>query len=324
MVIDPSTRTGSDTYEILERLLQTDQLNQVSAIVSQTRRHKGSPQGAIIVSGLAGSARALLLVALEKKLGRRIVFVARSNREAEEIQPDVEFFYHKISRAPALSESEPDRGPESQKVSSESPVTSAVATLPCSDSDPYDGASPHAEVLEERALALFRAAGARGPDSPRIVLTSLRALSQRAPSPESIRSSGITLRVKDEMPLELIVDLLISTGYMREEPVSSVGEFSVRGGILDVFSPAEDAPHRLEFFGDTVDSIREFDPDTQRSTRRVAESMMPPMRELTVRREEFMGWAEQAARRWTLEIFRRDLRARLAHAERGEPFPGWE
>jgi transcription-repair coupling factor (superfamily II helicase) len=324
MVIDPSTRTGSDTYEILERLLQTDQLSQVSAIVNQTRRHKGSPPGAIIVSGLAGSARALLLVALEKKLGRRIVFVARSNREAEEIQSDVEFFYHKISGAPASSESEPDRGPESQKVSFESPVTSAVATLPCSDSDPYDGASPHAEVLEERALALFRAAGPPGPEQPRIVLTSLRALAQRAPSPESIRSSGITLRVKDEMPLELIVDLLISTGYLREEPVSSVGEFSLRGGILDVFSPAEDAPHRLEFFGDTVDSVREFDPDTQRSTRRVTGSLIPPMRELSVRREEFIAWADAAAKRWTEEIFRRDLRARLAHAERGEPFPGWE
>src|SRR6185436_12938948 len=115
-----------------------------------------------------------------------------------------------------------------------------------------------------------------------------------------------------------------AAGYVREEPVASVGEFSLRGGILDVFSPAHDAPHRVEFFGDTVESIREFDPETQRSVNRVNETIIVPMRELSVRREEFMQWAEAAERRWTDERFRRDLRARLAHAERGEPFPGWE
>ena len=118
------------------------------------------------------------------------------------------------------------------------------------------------------------------------------------------------------MPLELIVDLLIASGYVREEPVGAVGEFSLRGGILDVFSPAHDAPHRIEFFGDTVDSIREFDADTQRSTGRVTESIIVPMRELSVRREEFMSWAEAAERRWTDERVRarpsRETRARGA------------
>src|SRR5262249_49254434 len=113
-------------------------------------------------------------------------------------------------------------------------------------------------------------------------------------------------------------------GYLREEPVGAVGEFSLRGGILDVFSPAHEAPHRIEFFGDEVESIREFDPDTQRSVGRARESMIVPMRELSVRREEFMSWAEAAERYWSDERFRRDLRSRLAHAERGETFPGWE
>jgi transcription-repair coupling factor (superfamily II helicase) len=334
MAIDPSIRTGSDSHEILERLLQSDQLDRLAALVNRTRGAAPRP-GAVIVSGLAGSARALLLVALEEKLERRIVFVARSNREAEEIQPDVEFFYSGLTQAGELERGAPG-AQDSHKSGSESSSGPAVVAIPSSDGDPYDGTSPHAEVLEERALALYRAASesaagesaASEPEpsrqSARIVLTSLRALAERAPSPESISSSGITLKIKDEMPLELIVDLLISSGYVREEPVASVGEFSLRGGILDVFSPAHDWPHRLEFFGDVVDSIREFDPDTQRSTHRVSESRIPPMRELSVRREEFIGWADIAARRWTGEIFRRDLRARLAHAERGEQFPGWE
>jgi transcription-repair coupling factor (superfamily II helicase) len=111
---------------------------------------------------------------------------------------------------------------------------------------------------------------------------------------------------------------------VRQEPVGAVGEFSLRGGILDVFSPAHDAPHRIEFFGDAVDSIREFDADTQRSIGRATETVIVPMREMAVRREEFMAWGEAAERHWADERFRRDLRARLAHAERGEPFPGWE
>ncbi|MEK6323330.1 MAG: transcription-repair coupling factor [Acidobacteriota bacterium] len=252
------------------------------------------------MSGLAGSARALVLTSLEKKLGRRVVFVARSNREVEEFHSDVSFFYCALN---GVNTSE-----------------SSVLTIPAVEADPYDGTSPHLEVLEQRALALYRAT--RG--EARIVLTSLGALAERTISPDLLKASSITMRLGEDMPPELIVDLLIAAGYVRQEPVGSVGEFSLRGGILDVFSPAHDAPHRIEFFGDSVESIREFDPDTQRSVGRASESTIVPMRELSVRREEFMSWAEAAERHWEDERFRRDLRARLAHAERGEPFPGWE
>jgi transcription-repair coupling factor (superfamily II helicase) len=254
----------------------------------------------VVMSGLAGSARALVLAALEKKLARRVVFVARSNREVEDFQPDTAFFYCALN---GVNTSE-----------------ASVLTIPAVEADPYDGTSPHLEVLEQRALALYRAT--RG--EARIVLTSLGALAERTISPDLLKASSIALRVGEEMPPELIVDLLIAAGYVREEPVGAVGEFSLRGGILDVFSPAHDAPHRIEFFGDAVESIREFDPDTQRSVCRASESTLVPMRELAVRREEFMSWADAAERHWEDDRFRRDLRARLAHAERGEPFPGWE
>ncbi len=254
----------------------------------------------VVVSGLAGSARALVLTALEKKLARRIVFVARSNREIEEFHSDVDFFFCAFNGAISSDQS--------------------VLMIPAVEADPYDGTSPHAEVLEQRALALYRAT--RG--EARIVLTSVGALAERTISPDTLKASSITLNAGEEMPPELIVDLLIAAGYVREEPVGAVGEFSLRGGILDVFSPAHDAPHRIEFFGDAVESIREFDPDTQRSVGRVTQSNLVPMRELAVRREEFMSWAEAAEAHWSDARFRRDLRARLAHAERGEPFPGWE
>ena len=279
--------------EIFGRLFESSELAQLESVIRAGSR-------VVVASGLAGSARALVLVALEKKLGRKIIFVARSNREVEEFQSDVEFFFCAINGVGASDQS--------------------VLAIPAIEADPYDGTSPHAEVLEQRALALYRAT--RG--DARILLTSLGALAERTLSPDLLKASSITLRPAEEMPPELIVDLLIAAGYVRQEPVGAVGEFSLRGGILDVFSPAHEAPHRIEFFGDAVESIREFDPDTQRSVGRASESVIVPMRELAVRREEFMTWAEAAERHWQDDRFRRDLRARLAHAERGEPFPGWE
>src|SRR4029078_4399276 len=118
------------------------------------------------------------------------------------------------------------------------------------------------------------------------------AIAERTIPPNLLTASSIGLRVGEDMPPELIVALLISSGYLRQEPVGAVGEFCLRGGIFDVFSPAHDAPHRIEFFGDTVASIREFDADIQRSIGKVRESNLVRMRELSVRREEFMQWAE--------------------------------
>lgn len=278
--------------EIFGNLFQSAELDRLASEIKAGHR-------TVVVSGLAGSARALMLTAIEKRLGRRVVFVARSNREVEEIQSDTDFFFCALN------------GTSSEH---------SVLTIPAVEADPYDGTSPHVEVLEQRALALHRAT--RG--EARILLTSIGALAERTISPGWLKASSITLRSGEEMPPELIVDLMIAAGYVREEPVGSVGEFSLRGGILDVFSPAHDAPHRIEFFGDAVESIRDFDPDTQRSVGRATESIIVPMRELSVRREEFMTWADQAERHWEDPRFRRDLRARIAHAERGEPFPGWE
>ena len=291
MAINLTPLTGY--AEIFRRLFESSEFEQLASEINAGRR-------VVVVSGLAGSARALVLAALEKKLARRVIFVARSNREVEEFQPDVDFFFCAINGVSTSDQS--------------------VLAIPAVEADPYDGTSPHAEVLEQRALALYRAT--RG--EARILLTSVGALAERTISPDLLKASSIALRVGEEMPPELIVDLLIAAGYVRQEPVGAVGEFSLRGGILDVFSPAHDTPHRIEFFGDAVESIREFDPDTQRSVGRASESTIVPMRELSVRREEFMSWAEAAERYFEDDRFRRDLRARLAHADRGEPFPGWE
>ena len=192
--------------------------------------------------------------------------------------------------------------------------------LPSSESDPYAGGSPHAETLERRALALWRLARTQ---TDFVLLTS-RAMARRTIPPAEILKAGAVLRRDEDTAPEELVDKLIAGGYVREDPIAAVGEFSMRGGILDVWPPGRDAPARIEFFGDTVDSIREFDPETQLSTTQLTQIEIPPMRELMVRASDFREWASHARMRWRDERFARSLRDRTVYADEGESFPGWE
>src|SRR5919206_3876466 len=133
-------------------------------------------------------------------------------------------------------------------------------------------------------------------------------MARRMVSPDQIVKAGAVLRRDQDFAPEELVDKLIAAGYVREDPVAAVGEFSMRGGILDVWPPGRDAPVRIEFFGDTVDSIREFDPETQLSTTQLTEVEIAPMRELIVRASDFRLWAEAARERWSDERYARALR----------------
>ena len=116
---------------------------------------------------------------------------------------------------------------------------------------------------------------------------------------EDYRRLALELRVGEELPLETIEAHLQSIGYERRDPVEMVGEYSIRGGILDVF-PADSArPLRIEFFGDEIESIRRFDVEIQRSVMKISEARVLPLTEQP--REgvrDIPGW-EFAVRRWT-------------------------
>src|SRR5581483_11123028 len=100
---------------------------------------------------------------------------------------------------------------------------------------------------------------------PRVVLTTVQALLQPVPDREQLARRRRRLRVGQEVPPEELVAWLIEQGFQRMEAVEVPGEFSQRGGILDVFAPDAEAPYRVEFLGDEVESIRQFAPETQRS-----------------------------------------------------------
>jgi transcription-repair coupling factor (superfamily II helicase) len=255
----------------------------------------------ISVSGLAaGPARALVVAALQREAGKPFAVVTQANRDLEAWERDVRFWYCAL------------RG--------RSECEETVLLLPSSESDPYAGASPHAETLERRALTLWRLAQGAGD----FVLLTARALARRTVPPEQVRRAGAVLRRDEEHAPEELLAKLVASGYVREDPVGAVGEFSMRGGILDVWSPGHASPVRVEFFGDMVDSIREFDPETQLSIGQLKEVSIAPMRELSATSEDFRLWAEFARERWSDERFARSLQDRTVFADEGETFPGWE
>jgi transcription-repair coupling factor (superfamily II helicase) len=255
----------------------------------------------ISLSGLAAEpARALVLAALQREVGKCFAVVTQANRDLEGWERDLRFWYCALRGVSECDET--------------------VLTLPSSESDPYAGASPHAETLEQRALTLWRLAR----ESKDFVLLTARALARRTLPPEEVARAGAVLRRDEDYAPEELVEKLLASGYMREDPVGAVGEFSIRGGILDVWSPGKASPVRVEFFGDMVDSIREFDPETQLSTAQITEVEIAPMRELSVTADDFRLWAEAARERWSDERYERALRDRTVFADEGETFAGWE
>jgi transcription-repair coupling factor (superfamily II helicase) len=251
----------------------------------------------VSLSGLSlGPARALVLAALQKATGRRLAVIAQANGDLEAWETDLSFWRDALGGA------------------------GEILLLPGISSDPYAAASPHAELLEERALALWRLAHGEGA----FVLLAAPALAQRTIAPAELKGNGAFLQRDEDYDLNELRDKLLAAGYAREDPVGAVGEFSLRGGILDVWPPGRDAPVRVEFFGDTADSLREFDAETQLSIKPLKELEIPPMRELCAGAEDFQLWAELAREHWAAERYHRALRDRAIYADEGETFAGWE
>ena len=137
----------------------------------------------------------------------------------------------------------------------------APEVLPAWDRLPREAAAGD-EVFGRRVRIAKRLAGAQ---PPRFVVAPLQALLQPLPTPEALSRTSRTVRVGDELAVETLIVWLSARGMARVEVVEVPGEFSLRGGILDVFAPDASEPVRIEFFGDEVESIRPFDAETQRS-----------------------------------------------------------
>ena len=257
----------------------------------------------ISLNGLPSIAsRAFILAKLQAETSKTFVIVADSNKELENWECDLEFFN------------------SSFKIPDSNSKKSGILSLPSMESDIYAGVSPHAETLEKRALTLWKLTE----EKPDFVVASAKSLITKTISPNQMQELGAVLKLDEDFPPEILVEKLGAGGYVREEPIKNVGEFSVRGGIIDVWSPTAENPVRIEFFGDTVDSIREFDAETQLSTDKLKQISIAPMREFAANAQDFKDWAFFASERFSDERFARNLKDRTDFAIEGEGFSGWE
>ena len=141
----------------------------------------------------------------------------------------------------------------------------SVMQFPAWDCQPYDRVSPHGGILAQRLTTLARLSRLKGGDKPLIVLTTVNAVVQRVPSRDSIAAQALSVAPGHRVPMDSIVLWLEHNGYGRTSTVREPGEYAVRGGILDLFPAGLEQPVRFDFFGDTLESIRTFDAETQRT-----------------------------------------------------------
>src|SRR5438874_10596033 len=218
--------------------------------------HLKEGTGRISVSGLTPTAKALLLVLLQRAADRPLILVGSDNRSMEDFVPLLQAFCELTGAA----------DPET------------IVALPTRDVLPFQNLSPHPELQEERAVALWKiATGAVS-----IIASPITATALRLRSAEYYADLARIVRRGDTFDTDPLLRHLNTVGYTSTDVVEMPGEYALRGGILDVYSPEADRPVRVEFFGDEVESIRKFEPATQRSSNPVDEAILLPLTETPV------------------------------------------
>ncbi|MBV9970009.1 MAG: transcription-repair coupling factor, partial [Xanthobacteraceae bacterium] len=142
----------------------------------------------------------------------------------------------------------------------------AVTEFPAWDCQPYDRASPLPGIVAQRMTSLARLARLKGGERASMALTTVNAIVQRVPARAVVSTQAFSATPGNMLAMDGIVAWLELNGYTRASTVREAGEYAVRGGLIDLFPPGRPDPVRLDFFGDTLESIRSFDPETQRST----------------------------------------------------------
>lgn len=258
------------------------------------------PGARVRTQGVQGAARGYVLARLSHTLKVPLVCVAVDEEAADALAHDLAFF---LGGNGTLLEPR-------------------VLRLPADEVLPYDELSPEPTAVSERLGTLFHLS--QGTRFPAVVL-SLRALLRKVLPPSTMRELSELVKVGQDFDRDSMARKLASMGYQSSPLVEDPGTFSVRGGILDVFSPLYERPVRLEFFGDTIESIRAFDPDTQRTVDSLKEVFLVPAREVMLT-EQTRPRAEAAARavadRINLPTIK--LRERLEALREGLPGFGLE
>lgn len=241
----------------------------------------------VTLIGFSGSARAYFLSRLMDKVNRPCLVILPQGKDAEPIYRDLRFF---------LSASD-EQGRATH---------ARLGRFPAYDLTPLTGLSPQREVVTQRLRALFSLSS----DPHPFILTSLEALSFRVLPKRALIDALDYFEAGEELDRDRLLRKLEMTGYQRTSLVEETGDYAVRGGVLDIFCPLYRSPVRLEFWGDHVESIRTFDPVSQRSQKPVKAFTLIPANEILTAHEHIKR--------------ARSMGRMPGHIEKGMRFPGKE
>ena len=205
------------------------------------------------VTGIGQINRSHLIAALHKEMNRPLVIICQDDIAAKRMQEELKCF---LGDTPQV--------------------------LPCRELTLYDAAVVSRAWEQKRLRQLFDLASGQTP----IQIFTWESLSQRTMPPATLLRAAFRLETGKEYPIDELLTRLTASGYSRCAMVEGPGQFAVRGGILDIYSPAADRPVRAEFFGDELDTMGYFDPDTQRRTDNIDELVILPVGETQPRLHE--------------------------------------
>src|SRR4051812_23851863 len=222
--------------------------------LSQTLAAIARRPGRWTVAGLPEGADALVLAELARTTGGQdIVHVARDGQRLERLQDGLRFF-----------------APERE-----------VLVFPAWDCLPYDRLSPHPDIVAERLETLVRLAAPKKPGTPaRLILASAGAVLQKVPPRSLYAEAATVLRKGQKVDVTALTKYLGENGYGRADTVMEPGEFAIRGGLVDLYPPGTPEPLRLDLFGDVLETVRSFDPMSQRTTGEREEAVLLPVSEV--------------------------------------------
>jgi transcription-repair coupling factor (superfamily II helicase) len=276
--------------EIFAELEQTPGFERV-------RRHLSLGAGRRRVSGLTATARALYIPLMARAARQPVVVIVADNKAAEALEPLLK------AGCELTGAIDPAR----------------VVRFPAHDVLPFENLSPHPDVQEQRASALWKLSTS----AVDILIAPVESAALRLFDREYYAGLAVSLRRSDELDLETLTAHLAGVGYTQMDLVEMPGQFTRRGGILDVYSPEADRPVRIEFFGDEIDTIRKFDPETQRSQSGLDETELLPLTETPVT-EHLLAAVNARLSRQRIETEDEELAAEAAAAGGVSVFPGWE
>jgi transcription-repair coupling factor (superfamily II helicase) len=268
-----------------------------STAFDRVQRHLSLGTGRRRVSGLTATARSLYLPLFARAAGHPVIVIVPDNKAAETLEPALR------AGCELTGAMDPAR----------------VVRLPAHDVLPFENLSPHPDVQELRAAALWKlATGAVS-----ILIAPVEAAALRLFDRDYYASLAVTLRRGEEIDVEVLTAHLASVGYTQMDLVEMPGQFTRRGGILDVYSPEADRPVRIEFFGDEIETIRKFDPETQRSLAGLDEAHLAPLTETPVT-ERLLAAVNARLSRQRVDADDEDLVEDAVASGGVSVFPGWE